>query len=91
MTAQEMFEELEFKKTLCINLHDKKSLQIRYEKVAYGFAKIRISFYYDVFYANLFYLDDKENCFKNVGGCAVDKELLKAINKQCQELGWLDE
>lgn len=89
MTAQEMFEELGFKQTICINDKLKEHIQIEYEKAMYDYAKIKVLFFDTRFYAQLYYKEDGV-VFKNVGGCAIYKELLDAINKQCQELGWIE-
>lgn len=91
MTAEKMFEKLGFKQTVAINLQHKKSIQICYERVFDDYAKIKISFFDDVFYGNLYYWDFEKERYKNVGGCSICKELLEAINKQCEELGWIDE
>lgn len=94
MTAKEMFEELGFKQVLCINLNQKDGKQIIYESVIGDndtlLVKRKIHFFDDVFYANLYYFDDKTETFENQGGCSIDDELLKAINKQCEELGWIE-
>ncbi len=89
MTAQEMFEELGFKQIICINMNSKKHRRIVYENIIEDYIKITINFFDDSFYAQLYYKED-DVVFKNVGGCAIYKELLDAINKQCQELGWIE-
>jgi len=89
MSAKEMFEELGFKQTICINMNLKEHRQIEYENIYEEYIKITISFFDDSFYAQLYYKEDGV-VFKNVGGCAIYKELLDAINKQCQELGWIE-
>ena len=87
MNAKELFEELGFKQTLCINLQLNKHRQIEYETIHYDYIKIKVSFFDDVFYAQLYHKDEEN--WINDGGCAVYKQLLEAINKQCQELGWI--
>ncbi len=89
MTAKEMFEELGFKQIICINMNSKKHRHIVYENIIEDYIKITINFFDDSFYAQLYYKED-DVVFKNVGGCAIYKELLDAINKQCQELGWIE-
>ncbi len=84
MTAQEMFEELGFRKNKSIWC-GKDS--IVYEKVigseddARGF--------------DIFTVEFKESIFTyhNIWNSAIktDKAMLRAINKQFEELGWLDE
>ena len=90
MTAKEMFEELGFKQVLCINLNQKYGKQVIYESVIGDndtlLVKRKIHFFDDVFYANLFYFNDKTETFENQGGCSINNDLLKAINKQCAEL-----
>ena len=87
MTAKEMFEELGFKQTFCINLKCESGKQIIYEKIAYDYIKVKVHFFDDAFYVSLFNHDGSE--FKNVGSGAIYKELLIAINKQVEELGWV--
>lgn len=91
MKAKEMFEELGFKQVLCINLNQKGSKQIIYESVIGDnntlLVKREVHFFDDVFYANLYYFNDKTETFENQGGCSINSELLKAIHKQCEELG----
>ena len=91
MTAKEMFQKLGFKQVLCINLNQKDGKQVIYESVIGDndtlLVKRKIHFFDDVFYASLYYFDDKTETFENQGGCSIDNDLLKAINKQCEELG----
>lgn len=93
MTAKEMFQKLGFKQVLCINLNQKYGKQVIYESVIGDndtlLVKRKIHFFDDVFYASLYYFDDKTERFEHQGGCSIDNDLLKAINKQCQELGWI--
>lgn len=93
MTAKEMFQKLGFKQVLCINLNQKNGKQVIYESViGYNgtpFVKRKIHFFDNVFYASLYYFDDKTERFEHQGGCSVDNDLLKAINKQCEELEWI--
>lgn len=88
MSAKEMFEELGFKQTICINMNLKEHRQIEYENIYEDYIKIKILFFDNMFYAQLYYKEDDK--FKNVGSCAIYKELLEAINKQCEELGWIE-
>ena len=94
MTAQEMFEKLGFKQVLCINLNQKDGKQVIYESVIGDndtlLVKREIHFFDDVFYANLYYFNDETETFENQGGCSINIDLLKAINKQCEEL-WGEE
>lgn len=91
MTAKEMFEKLGFKQVLCINLNQKDGKQVIYESVIGDndtlLVKRIIHFFDDVFYASLHYYNDETETFENQGGCSINNELLKAINKQCEELG----
>lgn len=95
MIAKEMFEKLGFKQVLCINLNQKDGKQVIYESVIGDndtlLVKRKIHFFDDVFYANLYYYNDETERFEHQGGCSIDNDLLKAINKQCEELGWLDD
>lgn len=85
-TAKEMFEELGY-----IQVEDTKSQNIMnweiiYEtKVDYVGRKAQFRFDENSIYAQLFE-DDKK-----IGGCYIGKKQLQAINKQAEELGWLDE
>lgn len=93
MNAKEMFKKLGFKQVLCINLDQKDGKQVIYESVIGDIntllVKRKIHFFDDVFYANLYYFNDKTETFENQGGCSIDSELFKAINKQCKELRWI--
>lgn len=93
MNAKEIFEELGFKQVLCINLNQKDGKQVIYESVIGDIntllVKRKIHFFDDVFYANLYYFNDKTETFENKGGCSINGDLLKAINKQCKELRWI--
>lgn len=94
MAAKEMFEKLGFKQILCINLNQKDGKQVVYERVVGDndtlLVKRKIHFFDYAFFASLYYYDDELNKFIPKGGCAIDKYLLKAINKQCKELGWIE-
>jgi len=90
MTAKEMFESLGFKQIVAINLQHNKSIQICYERVLDDSVKIKIFFFDNVFFGNLYYWDFKKECYEIVGGFSIHKELLEAITKQCQELGWIE-
>lgn len=90
MKAKEMFYELGFKQTLCINEQWSEHAQIKYECITDDKCiKREIYFIAEGFYAQLYYdLDGKG--LKNVGGCVVTKEMLKAITQQMKELGWIE-
>lgn len=85
-TAREMFEELGFKFT-------ETEEDIRYKKITSGFNKRKISISFDfddeTFYICFYYFDYEFQEFQAIRGCEIDKDLLKAIYKQCEELGWL--
>ncbi len=81
-TAKEMFEELGFKivktpyeKLICYMTDD-----------TYFNRKIEVWIDSKIIYNNLVYGD-----FEMKGSCPLNKELLQAINKQAEELGWLYE
>nr|DAZ26662.1 MAG TPA: hypothetical protein [Caudoviricetes sp.] len=81
-SAKEMFEELGFKRVEtpykeCICYEDKHIYHIR-----------QIIFWIDnkIMCNNLYY-----DYFQMQGSLRINKNLLKAINKQVEELGWLDE
>jgi hypothetical protein len=84
MTAQEMFKELGFRKntSICYGVD-----HIVYEK-AIGSEDDDCGF-------DIFTVEFKEGIFTyhNAWNSAIktDKAMLKAINQQCEELGWLDE
>lgn len=90
-TAKEMFEELGFKQTFCINQQWSEHAQVKYECIAYdNCVKREIYFIENGFYAQLFQdLDGKG--LKVIGGCIVTKGMLKAITKQMEELHWIGE
>lgn len=86
MTAKEMFKELGFKQTKCINEKWPEHAQIEYECVTDDkYIKRSIIFIQKGFYAQLYYYD-----FNIVGVCIVTSEMLKAINQQMKELGWIE-
>lgn len=91
MTAKEMFEELGFKQTLCINEDYEEYAQIEYECCFDEYTKRRVYFVDKGFYANLYNYDFEIEKMVNVGGCIVDKDLLKAIMQQMKELGWIQD
>ena len=84
MTAVEMFKELGFRKntSICYGVD-----HIAYEK-AIGSEDDDCGF-------DIFTVEFKEGIFTyhNAWNSAIktDKAMLKAINQQCEELGWLDE
>lgn len=84
MTAQEMFEKLGFKKNTSI-CYGKD--HIVYEKPI-GSKDDDCGF--DIFTVEF---KDKKFTYHNTWSSAIktDKEMLRAINKQFEELGWLDE
>lgn len=78
MSAKEMFEKLNFKW--------KESKEV----IEYS----RSSFKHFTFLSKekiTFYKDDYFGYFNLEGIFSINKDLLQAINKQCEELGWLDE
>ena len=78
MTAKEMFEALGYELDDCSNFEEKaKCLNYQIIKP-----------YECIFKEITFYLDSKEIGWDNV---MITMPLLKAINQQCKELGWLDE
>lgn len=91
MTAKEMFEQLGYKCVLEINKHNLECVQISYEWQKDKYAKIKIIFFNDCFYANLYQYDFEQEKLVRVGGCSLNKDVFKAIHKQIEELGWLDE
>lgn len=74
MTAQEMFEELGYKK-------DARNLFLDWHKIEDG-NDIEITF--DLISKTFYTVLDFEPL-------DIDMPLLKAINQQCKELGWLDD
>lgn len=78
MSAKEMFEELGFK------WKETKSI-IEYNRSLFKhftfLSKEKIAFY----------KDDYFRYFNIEGLFSIDKDLLQAINKQVEELGWLDD
>lgn len=76
MTAQEIFEKLGYAKTFHDDYEIVYSLYIGNEKVA----EIEFDLNVQTFYCT---------CFDAI--LIVDMSVLKAINQQCKELGWLDE
>lgn len=46
--------------------------------------RINVVFYLKIKQIRVYYVENDEDVF-------IDMPLLKAINKQCKELGWLDE
>lgn len=76
MTASEMFEILGYKRT------------VESKKIIY-FNKFEGSFYYDKVEFDLLYkLITIDNNFEILN---IDSYMLRAIDKQAEELGWLDE
>lgn len=79
-TAKEMFEDMWFE----LFEDDNENLSYRYESgrvvVYIMFNKTRKDF------SNLSYLDGRV-----AGSTSMKMGILKAINKQCEELGWFDE
>ena len=86
MTAQEMFEELGFKKYL--NKYDKE-----YKK-EYGY-EVFFRYKNDMTEIAFDCLDMDYAVYGTIMGrgitVGITMELHKAINQQCKELGWLDE
>lgn len=79
MTAKEMFEELEFKQ---VETHIFELIRYVYEDKYDKELNLVVSF------------TETEKVELSLGeevGVAIDVPLLKAINKQCEELGWLEE
>ena len=70
MTADEMFEELGYKKSICEDGNSEEFINKEENR--------NIDFYYE---------------FKEIGikQYSVTMQELKAINKKCEELGWLDD
>ena len=78
MTAKEMFEELEY----------------RYKEPTFKVHENSFFYYEDTFKCNLivFYLKEKEVMTShNYKEMDIDMPTFKAIHKQLEELGWLDE
>lgn len=92
MTAKEMFKELGFEQTICINEQWSEHAHVEYESIDIsGFIKRKITFLPKGFYAQLYHYDFNNKEFTIVGGCIVSKRLLKAINQQLKELGWVED
>lgn len=93
MTAQEMFESMGFKKEkfdyFGLDRFIYKKPIVYEEEYLYTFVVLFdkeqkvTAVYHDE------YSENYDLCYDEPP--AVDMELLKAINKQCKELGWLDE
>ena len=94
MTAQEMFESMGFKKEKFDYfgldrfiykkpIIDKCEEQLYTIVVLFDKEQKITTVYHDE------YCEDYDLCYDEPP--AVDMELLKAINQQCKELGWLDE
>lgn len=82
MNAEEMFKNKGFRKLKCY----KEKHLFHYKKIIYddGF-KWTIEVYF-IEGKKVSICDDR-----GLFGAVIDIELLKAINQQCKELGWLDE
>lgn len=82
MSAEEMFKNKGFRKLKCY----KEEHLFKYKKIIYD----------DVFKWTIevyFIEGEKVSVCDDRGlfGALIDIELLKAINQQCKELGWLDD
>lgn len=82
MSAEEMFKNIGFRKLKCY----KEKHLFNYKKIIYddGFKWIIEVLFIEGKKVSIY--DDR-----GIFGAAIDIELLKAINQQCKELGWLDE
>lgn len=85
MTAREMFKKLGFEQTL------NDSDFIFYEKVEAESCHTRFMFALESrSFEAIFYVDDYDGgTIDVVELCYIPRELLKAINMRCQELGWI--
>lgn len=77
MSAKEMFEQLGFEQTR------NDGYFIKYKKADDGIDKII------TFSITLRYFDSKYGDYPFTAPYEVDIDTLKAINKQCDELGWI--
>ena len=79
MEAKEMFEAIGF-----VPFFKTKDLIIYENFPDNEKERINVVFYLKIKQIRVYYVENDEDVF-------VDMTLLKAINKQCEELGWLDE
>ena len=79
MSAKEMFEALGF----LINSNDKDVMSYVSNKIYNPAHKVAVVFYNDLKSVSVHCGYGKANL--------INVNLLKAINQQCKELGWLDE
>ncbi len=79
MEAKEMFEAIGF-----VPFFKTKDLIIYENFPDNEKERIDVVFYLKIKQIRVYYVENDEDVF-------VDMTLLKAINKQCEELGWLDE
>lgn len=77
MTAREMFEAIEF-----VPFFKTKDLIIYENFPDNEKERINVVFYLKIKQIRVYYVETDEDVFINM-------PLLKAINKQCEELGWL--
>lgn len=92
MTAQEMFESMGFKKEkfdyFGLDRFIYKKPIVDAEEYLYSFVVLFdkeekiMTVYHDE------YCEDYDLCYDT--SPAIDMDLLKAINKQCKELGWIE-
>lgn len=99
MKAKEMFEELGFNKCEIIEKKGEYGECYPIEIKYYNNPDTMDKLYFD--YEIIFNLSNNNNCGKHYchsvqvkgrwnGSCnCIDTPLLQAINKQCEELGWL--
>lgn len=79
MEAKEMFEAIGF-----VPFFKTKDLIIYENFPDNEKERIDVVFYLKIKQIRVYYVENDEDVF-------IDMTLLKAINKQCEELGWLDE
>ena len=85
MTAKEMFEKLGYEQT--IKRKNKICYVKHYEVDGFGFDNNGITFEDNTVECCLF--NDDSEYYTESG--TIDMKELKAINKQCEELGWINE
>lgn len=89
MNAKEMFEELGYKKYAHKDYWStgEEYISIEYRKKIYEDEDITFSIVFDTVFENINFLEDNVDIKIN----ELNKDELKAIAKQCEELGWLND
>ena len=81
MTAKELFKALGYKQKLQYD-EDKELIGIRYKQGKH------IEIIFDLWDCDVVKFG---KIWEHLGNSSIDMDELKAINKQCKELGWLDD